>query len=75
MTEFVCQILKDHYTVTYGSTNFVFPLLCVSLAYVDFWVNGGWDQPNCGISANPWFFVLFLSNLNFTGKIYNFFII
>ena len=26
---------------------FVFHLLCVSSADVDFWVNGGWDQPDC----------------------------
>jgi len=30
--------------------NFVFPLLCVSSADVNFWVNGGWDQPECPIT-------------------------
>jgi hypothetical protein len=49
--------------------NFVFPLLCVSSADVDFWVNGGWDQPNCGITVDPEFFLLLLLNQNFQGKI------
>jgi hypothetical protein len=68
----LCQISKHHYTVTYVSTNFVFALFCVSTADVDFWVNGGWDQPNCGVTMNPEFLVLFASNLNYTGKRCNF---
>jgi hypothetical protein len=70
----LCQIFKQHYTFTYRSTNFVFVLLYVSTADVDLWVNGGWDQPNCTITLKPGFLLLFLSNLNLTGKIYNFFI-
>ena len=52
--------------------NFVFPSFCVSSADVDLWVNGGWDQPNCGIKLNPKFFVSFLLNHNLTGKICEF---
>ena len=26
-----------------------------SLAQVNFWVNGGWDQPRCGFAVNPLF--------------------
>ena len=68
-------ILKEHYTVTYVMPNFVFPLLCVSSADVDFWVNGGWDQPNCGVTFNvvP-FLLLLLQNHNFSGKICEFLI-
>jgi len=68
-------ILKQYDTVTYVKPNFVFPLLCVTSADVDIWVNGGWDQPNCGTTLNPGFLLLFLQNLNFEGKIYNFLII
>jgi hypothetical protein len=67
-----CQIFKQHYTVTYVSTNFVFALFCVSPADVDFWVNGGWDQPDCGITLDPDLIELFLSDLNYTGNRYNF---
>ena len=35
----------------------MFPLFSVSPADVDFWINGGWDQPNCGITVNPLFFL------------------
>jgi hypothetical protein len=31
-----------------------------ALAQVNFWVNGGWDQPNCGFVVNP-LFILQLS--------------
>jgi len=66
------HILKAHYTVTYVMTNAVFPLLCVSSADVNLWVNGGWDQPNCGVTLNPEFLLLFLQNLNIQGNICNF---
>ena len=69
------RILKAQCIVTYVKPNFVFPLLCVSSADVDLWVNGGWDQPNCGITLNPGFLLSFLQNLNFEGKIHNFLII
>jgi hypothetical protein len=52
--------------------NFVFALFFVSLADVDLWVNGGWDQPNCGISLNPLFFLSFFVSLNIQGKISEF---
>jgi hypothetical protein len=26
------------------------------LAQVNFWVNGGWDQPNCGFAVNTYFY-------------------
>ena len=48
--------------------NFVFPLLCVSSADVDFWVNGGWDQPNCGITLDPVALWSFLQNPDSQGK-------
>jgi len=66
------HILKAHHTVKYVTTNFVFLLPCVSSADVDLWVNGGWDQPNCGVTLNPGFLLLFLQNLDFRGKICNF---
>jgi len=68
----ISHILKAHYTVTFVMPNFVFPLLCVSSADVDLWVNGGWDQPNCGVTLNPEFLLLFLQNLNVQGNICNF---
>jgi hypothetical protein len=43
----ISHILKAHYTVTYVMPTFMFHLLYVSSADVDFWVNGGWDQPEC----------------------------
>jgi hypothetical protein len=52
--------------------NFVFPLLCVSSADVDFWVNGGWDQPVCGITLDAEFFLLLVLNQNLTSKICEF---
>ena len=66
------NITKEFYTVTYVIPNFVFPLLCVSSADVDIWVNGGWDQPNCGISLNPLFFLSLLENLNLTSMMCEF---
>jgi len=71
----ISRILKAHYTVTYVMPNFVFPLFCVSSADVDFWVNGGWDQPDCEITFNLFFFLLLLRNQNLQGKICNFLII
>jgi hypothetical protein len=41
----------------------MFPLFSVSPADVDFWINGGWDQPNCGITVNALFF-LQISKIN-----------
>ena len=68
-------ILKAHYTVTYVMPNFVFPFLCVSSADVDFWVNGGWDQPNCGVTFNVVPFLLsLLQTQNLSGKICEFLI-
>ena len=55
--------------------NFVFCLLCVSSADVDLLVNGGWDQPECGVTFNLKIFLLNLQNLNPGGKICNFLII
>ena len=72
----ISRILKAHYTVTYVPSNFVFPLLCVSSADVDFWVNGGWDQPNCGVTFDvTQYLLLLLQNQNFSRKICEFFII
>jgi hypothetical protein len=48
----------------------VFALFPVSPADVDFWINGGWDQPNCGITVNLLFF-LQMSNIDdLNGKDY-----
>ena len=66
------QIFKAHYTITYVMPNFMFPLLCVSSADVDFWVNGGWDQPNCGVTVNPQALWSFLLNPNVQGKMWEF---
>jgi hypothetical protein len=52
--------------------NFVFSLFYVSSADVDLWVNGGWDQPDCGITLNPFFFFILLQNLNLQSKIREF---
>ena len=52
--------------------NYVFPLLYVSSADVDLWVNGGWDQPNCGITVNPLIFLAFFETLNIESKIREF---
>jgi hypothetical protein len=68
----ISRILKAHYTLTYVMPNFVFPLFCVSTADVDFWVNGGWDQPKCPKAI----YILAATNILFKllglGKIYNF---
>ena len=69
------RTFKAHYTVTYVMPNFVFPLFCVSSADVDFWVNGGWDQPKCGITLDPHYILSVLQNLDPIGKICNFVII
>ena len=50
----------------------VFPLFCVSSADVDFLVNGGWDQPNCGILLSLVFFLLLLLNHNIQVRYVNF---
>ena len=71
----ISRTLTAHYTVTYVMSNFVFPLLCVSSAGVDFWVNGGWDQPNCEITLNVTFLGGVLQNMDPAGKICNFLII
>ena len=62
-------ILKAHYTVAYVMPNFVFCLLCVSSADVDLWVNGVWDQPNCGVTVSADFFLLLLLNQDLQSKI------
>jgi hypothetical protein len=48
----------------------MFHFFSVSPADVDFWINGGWDQPNCGITVNLLFF-LQMSNIDgLNGKDY-----
>jgi len=69
------HILKAHHTVTYVMPDYMFPLFCVSSADVNLWVNGGWDQPNCGITLNPGYMPLFLQTLNFQGTLCNVLII
>ena len=65
----ISRILKEHYTVTYVMPIFVFLLLCVSSADVDFWVNGGWQQPNCVKTLNPEFLESLLQNMNIQSKL------
>jgi hypothetical protein len=55
--------------------DYMFPLFCVSSADVDLWVNGGWDQPECGITFNPEYALLFFKTLNFQGNLCNVLII
>jgi hypothetical protein len=64
-------MFKGHYIVTYNAKLCV-SLLCVSSADVDFWVNGGWDQPECGITLNLKALWSFLQNPNIQGEIKNF---
>jgi hypothetical protein len=35
---------------------------------VDFWVNGGWDQPNCGITVNPLSLPKLIQSTSIAGK-------
>jgi hypothetical protein len=46
----------------------VFHLFYLSPADVDFWINGGWDQPNCGITVNPLFFLQMSTFNDLNGK-------
>jgi hypothetical protein len=39
-----------------------------SLAQVNFWVNGGWDQPRCGFAVNPLFFLQLSKAQGIEGK-------
>jgi hypothetical protein len=39
-----------------------------SLAQVNFWVNGGWDQPRCGFVVNPLFFLQLSTARGIEGK-------
>jgi len=66
------HILKAHYTVTYVVTNFMLPMLCVSSADVDLWVNGGWDQPECPKAVNGLFPVAIATEPIDPGKICNY---
>jgi hypothetical protein len=46
----------------------VFVLCSLSPADVDFWINGGWNQPNCGITVNLLFFLQFSKIKDLNGK-------
>jgi hypothetical protein len=59
---------RKHYAVTYVMPNFVFPLF-VSVADVDFSVNGGCIQPECLPPASPLPVVGPVPNQNFQRKI------
>jgi len=37
-------------------------------ADVNFWENGGWQQPNCGITVNPLFVLVVSQLLNADGE-------
>ena len=69
------RILKAHYAITYIKQNFVFSLLCVSSADVDFQLNGGWDQPECPVAVNSLFPVAIATEVLIQSKICNFFIL
>jgi hypothetical protein len=43
-------------------------LLSAPPADVNFWVNGGWQQPNCGITVNPLFVLAVSQLLNAEGE-------
>jgi len=48
------------------------PMLCVSSADVDLWVNGGWDQPECPKAVNGLFPVAIATEPIDPGKICNY---
>jgi hypothetical protein len=62
------HISNEHHIFT--DVRFISLLLfcfCLS-ADVDFWVNGGWDQPKCGITVNPLFLLQSNQNTSYEGK-------
>jgi hypothetical protein len=61
------HIINEHHIFTDMNFTSFLPLFSLS-ADVDFWVNGGWDQPKCGITVNPLFFLQNNQNTNNGGK-------
>jgi hypothetical protein len=45
--------INSHGIIKYMMYNYMFYLPSDPLADVNFWVNGGWEQPKCGITGNP----------------------